>query len=292
LPDGSLLVVELARGTLTHVNTADGSLDVVASLGGNPSGVALGPDGAAYICNGGGYVYQQVGRDIHPVGPSPSYRGGYVQRVDLQTGDSEVIYEACNGHRLVGPNDIVFDSVGGFYFTDKGKARERDRDWGGIYYASPDGSKIVPAKVPVDDPNGIGISPDGGSLYVADTSSARVWKWTISSPGVLENPTVDRVLSRISRGAEFVFGSAGFQLFDSLAIENSGRIIVGTIGQPGGLTVIDPDIGSGAFIGFPEPYVTNICFGGSDLRKAYVTLGSTGELVSAEWPNEGLALAW
>ncbi len=52
MPDGSVLLVEIARGTLTRV-APDGSLSVVAELGGGPNGLAIGPDGAAYVCNNG-----------------------------------------------------------------------------------------------------------------------------------------------------------------------------------------------------------------------------------------------
>ena len=40
----------------------------------------------------------------------------------------------------------------------------------------------------------------------------------------------------------------------------------------------------------PDPMVTNVCFGGKDLRTAYATLSMTGTLVSFEWPRPGLAL--
>jgi gluconolactonase len=54
LDDGSVLLVEIARGTLSRVTT-DGRVQVVADLGGGPNGAAIGPDGAVYICNNGGF---------------------------------------------------------------------------------------------------------------------------------------------------------------------------------------------------------------------------------------------
>ena len=53
LDDGSVLLVEIARGTLTRVD-ADGKTSVVAECGGGPNGAAIGPDGAVYVCNNGG----------------------------------------------------------------------------------------------------------------------------------------------------------------------------------------------------------------------------------------------
>ena len=96
-----------------------------------------------------------------------------------------VLYDHCGPNKLVGPNDIVFDGLGGFYFTDLGKSRARDRDWGGVYYALADGSRITEVVHPILTPNGIGLSPDGKTLYVAETETARLWAFDVLAPGVL-----------------------------------------------------------------------------------------------------------
>src|SRR3972149_4123848 len=54
LPDGNFLVVEIRRGTLTHITPA-GKKTYVANLGGGPNGAAIGPDGHAYGWNCGGF---------------------------------------------------------------------------------------------------------------------------------------------------------------------------------------------------------------------------------------------
>ena len=100
-----------------------------------------------------------------------------------RTGAVSVLYDRCGANRLNGPNDIVFDADGGFYFTDLGKTRARDRDHGVIYYALADGSKIVEVAYPAVTPNGIGLSPDGTVLYVAETEPARLWAFDITAPG-------------------------------------------------------------------------------------------------------------
>src|SRR5437879_3375742 len=76
-------------------------------------------------------------------GPHPDYKLGSIQRIDRATGATTTLYTECDGHKLSAPNDIVFDKDGGFYFTDLGKRYARHRDHGGLYYALPDGSKIV-----------------------------------------------------------------------------------------------------------------------------------------------------
>src|SRR4026209_2234421 len=121
-------------------------------------------------------------------GPHPDYKFGYIQRIDAKTGECKTLYTECNGHKLSAPNDIVFDVRGGVYFTDLGKRYARRRDHGGLYYALPDGSKIVELAFPMLSPNGCGLSPDGRILYVADTEGARLWAFNVEGPGVLEQP--------------------------------------------------------------------------------------------------------
>jgi gluconolactonase len=58
----------------------------------------------------------------------------------------------------------------------------------------------------------------------------------------------------------------------------------------GGITAFDPD-GSTEHYAFPDILVTNICFGGADLRDAWITCSSTGKLYKARWPRPGLKLA-
>ncbi|MBU2409731.1 MAG: SMP-30/gluconolactonase/LRE family protein, partial [Gammaproteobacteria bacterium] len=83
------------------------------------------------------------------------------------------------------PDDPVFDQSGGFYFTDSGKTRERDRDLGCVYCARADGSRIVKVVERTLNPNGIGLSPDKHTLYVAETEIARLWSFGIEAPGGL-----------------------------------------------------------------------------------------------------------
>ena len=65
MPDGSVLLVEIRRGTLSRV-AADGRVTVVAECGGGPNGAAVGPDGACYVCNTGGFEWHDVGGLVVP----------------------------------------------------------------------------------------------------------------------------------------------------------------------------------------------------------------------------------
>src|SRR3954462_12663034 len=159
MPDGSVVLVEIRGGDLTRV-LPDGTKETVAHLGGGPNGAPVGPAGAFYVCNNGGYEWGDVHGLLIPVGTAEPDTHGCIQRVDPGTGEFEVVYAACDGIRLSSPNDIVFDDAGGFWFTDLGHARGRSHDVGAIYYAAADGSSITEI-APGDDPNGIGLSPDG-----------------------------------------------------------------------------------------------------------------------------------
>ena len=284
MADGSVLVVEICSGDLTRIGP-DGDKNTVAHLGGGPNGLALGPDGAAYVCNNGGFKWHRTadGRLIPGLLPA-DYRGGSIQRIDMASGSVSTIYDRCGAYPLRGPNDLVFDDSGGFWFTDLGKRGERSLDHGGVYYARTDGSSIVEVIYPLNTPNGIGLSPDGKRLYVAETGPGRLWAFDIDAPGHIKKGN-----SRYPNGGELVAGLAGFQLFDSLAVEECGNICVATL-YHGGITVISPNGRILDHVAMPDDFTTNICFGGPNMCSAFVTLSSTGKLVRLDWPRAGLKL--
>ena len=284
LADGTVLVVEIRRGTLTRVGP-DGSQEIVAALGGGPNGAAIGPDGKVYVCNNGGFEWQEAGPIVVPGNQPAGYSGGSIQRVDLDSGEFVTLYTECGGHPLRGPNDLVFDAAGGFWFTDHGKNRERDRDRGGLYYARPDGEHIREVVYPLDSPNGVGLSPDGRRVYAAETHTGRVFYWDLAGPGEIEP-----YLASPNQG-HLLAGLPGLQLLDSLAVDAEGNVCVATIVN-GGITSISPDGAKVEHTSLPDPLTTNICFGGDDLRRAYITLSGTGRLVAMDWPTAGLELCF
>jgi len=284
MADGSVVLVEIRRQTLTRVR-ADGKREVLAQLGGGPNGAAIGPDGAVYVTNNGGFQWH-IGPDgsVAPHGTALDYKTGSIQRVDLKSGAVTTLYEQCDGRRLRGPNDLVFDATGGFWFSDLGKSDGESMHLGQVFYARPDGSKVTRAREGMLTPNGVGLSPDQRTLYVAETHTSRVWKLAIEKPGVLA-----------AAGGLFSPGTVlgplpGYQLLDSLAVEAGGKVCVATLVN-GGITAFDPAGGTEHFA-VPDPLTTNLCFGGADMRTAWITASSSGKLYKCRWPRPGLKLAF
>ncbi len=284
MADGSVLVVEIERRTVTKV-APDGTKTIVAETGGGPNGLAIGKDGGLYVCNNGGFEFHEDADGLRPSTQALDYSGGRLERVDLGSGEVRTVHrETGNGLELKGPNDLVVDSIGGIWFTDLGKRRGRDLDYGGVYYAHPDGT-ILEAAHPVLTPNGIGLSPDGRTVYVAETEGARLWAFDLEEPGkVRKHPWPS------PHGGRLVYAAGGrYQRYDSLAVEANGNICVATL-MEGGITVVAPDGRLVEFVPLPDRYVTNICFGGPDLRTAFVTLSMSGRLVALPWSRPGLRL--
>lgn len=283
MADGSMILVEIARGSITRVSPG-GKTETIAEPGGGPNGAAIGPDGALYVCNNGGFEWHDIGGMLIPGHASADYSGGRVERVDLATGKVERLFDEVAGYKLKGPNDIVFDKAGGFYFTDLGKSYgdTRQRDMGALYYAKPGFSDVVEVAHSLVTPNGVGLSPDEDVVYMADTIPGRLWAFDLESPGVAKAG-----LGLLQQGY-VVAGPGGLQYFDSLAVTASGKVCVATI-LNGGITQIAPN-GSFEHFAFPDPLVTNICFGGDDMHDAWVTLSSSGQLAKCRWPEPGLKL--
>lgn len=292
--DGSLLFVDIQQQTLSRLDTK-GQTTVVAQLPGGPNGVAIGPDGAAYVCNNGGiYDFLSVpgpaGKPITVPSPIPSknYTGGKIQRVDLNTGAVTLLYDNCKGQPLLTPDDIVFDQYGGFWFTDTGIQDQNSIRKGGLFYATIDGKSIQHiAAIPTA--NGVGLSPDGTKVYVSDTAFGRLWTVTITDPA--KDPCKIDPAKFAFAPADIVQTLPGLQWVDSLKVEAQGKVCVGTL-ITGGITIFDPADGSTERIDVPDIMTTNLCFGGADMRDVWITASSTGIIYRGRWPRPGLKLAY
>jgi gluconolactonase len=287
MPDGSIILTEIEAKRITRV-APDGTKTVIAQTGGGPNGLAVGPDGALYCCNNGGFEYVEANGYLAPHGIAHDYSGGSIQRIDIETGAVETLYKSGDfGCVLRGPNDIVFDAHGGFWFTDHGKQdfSARCHDIVGIFYGKIDGSHLEEVIFPSYNPNGIGLSPDGKTLYAAETYTCRLTAFNIIAPG-----KVDDAAGPGGPGIP-VYRPAGYKFFDSLGVEECGNICVATIGECG-ISVISPAGELVEFVATDDIFTTNICWGGDDMMDAYITLSGSGRLVKTRWARPGLKLQY
>jgi gluconolactonase len=118
-------------------------------------------------------------------------------------------------------------------------------------------------------------------VYVAETPTGRVWRFALVDAGIVEDA-----------GRQLLCHLDGAQ-FDSLAVDGDGNICVATL-TANGVTAISPDgrIVTEVRVPVKDPFVTNICFGGDDLRTAYITSSGTGRVFVTEWHCAGLATAY
>ena len=257
----------------------------MAETGGGPNGAAIGPDGAIYVTNNGGsFEFMKHERAQHP--RPDAARATRAARSSASTSpparSRPSTTPATGRRRLNGPNDLVFDKQGGIWFTDHGCGDEDGRKCGGLYYAKPDGSKITRARDHLISPNGVGLSPDEKVVYVADTNLGRLWAFDVAAPGEL--------------------GAAGGLRARPGDLQPAG---LPAARQPGGggrrqglrghhhqrrRHRLRPRRLDRALSPFPDLITTNICFGGADMRDAWVTCSSTGKLFKCRWPRPGLKL--
>ncbi len=277
-PDGSVYFVEIRGGRVRKI-APDGKLSVFAKPGGGPNGAARGPDGALYLTNNGGFAW----RKGLPVGPASDYETGRIERSDAE-GNVERIYTSCNGVQLSAPNDLVFDAEGNFYFTDPihrdpaihESINEPTKRKGCVYYASPDGTHIQRVATNLQHPNGIGFTPDGKTLLVAETFASALCAFPILAPGEL--------------GERQPFGKLpdGYHP-DGFCLDKEGYVLAcGVLGA--GIVVFDPNGKQVDLIPSEDKVVTNVAFGGLESKTLYITESGLGRVVTMEWKRKGLAL--
>ena len=282
--DGTVYAVDIDGGRILHL--AGGEVVVVATPAGGPNGLALETPTTAIVANNGGFRWSEpvpgirvpFDRETHTNEPD-GFTGGWLERVDLTSGQITVLHRTCEGRPFRGPNDLVFDEAGGLWFTDHGKGRHDDVDRGGLYYLPPDGVAVQVAAYPLLGPNGVGLAPDGRRVYAAETHTGRLWAWELAGPGEI----VPAAGSLAPAGGVCV-AATPFS-FDSLAVEEDGRVVIGAL--PDGLVAVTPDGKEVDVYPVPGDAVTNIAFGGSDGRRAVITASLTGRIVETSWPRPG-----
>ena len=161
-PDGTIYFNDIPNER-THVyDPESGKTSVFREPSGRANGLFFTPAGALIACEGGA---RRVTRTDH-------------------AGEVTVLADTFDGKKLNSPNDVVPDGVGGFYFTDPryGKNDDREIDVEAVYYIDRKG-KITEVAADLTKPNGIILSPDEETLYVADPGAETIWAYRVDGPG-------------------------------------------------------------------------------------------------------------
>lgn len=213
--------------------------------GGRGNGATLGPDGNLYIADSGRKL---------------------IARVSLKNGQvSTVVDRDDQGRPFHSTNDVVFDRHGGLYFTDPGNFAKDTTD-GAVYYLPPGAHQVRKVADGLAFPNGLALSSNGLTLYVAETPLGQIDAIDLTPNGIVP-PGHRRVFAHVG-------GATGP---DGMRLARDGSLYVAIFGD-GVVAQVSP---SGQIlrrlpVGGKNP--TNLCFarGGKSL---YVTETETNTLV-------------
>jgi gluconolactonase len=212
------------------------------------NGLAIGPDGLLVLCQHGDRRVARLGKN----------------------GEFETIVDRFEGKRFNSPNDLCFDKAGNLYFTDPpyGLPKTfsdpmRELPFTGVYRFGKDGKLTLLTK-DMTAPNGIALSPDEKTLYVANSDGKLpvVMAFTLKGDG-----TVDAGRVMFDMSAEMKTGKKGAP--DGLKVAADGTLFAT---GPGGVHVITPD---GKHLGTIAPGTdfptANCAFGDADGKTLYMT---------------------
>lgn len=196
-------------------------------------------------------------------------------------GTVHVLADRWQGKRFNSPNDLTIDDRGRVYFTDPRYVgnEPREIDTESVYRIDPDGT-VTQIIADVQKPNGIGLSPDGKTLYLADSNpggNQHLLAYPLRPDGTV-GPK--RLLHDFGRGR----GT------DGLCLDERGNLYCAAgSGREGGIYIFSPEGKQLGFIPVPET-PTNCTFGGQDRKLLYITAGKSLYRIPMNTP--GFAVYW
>ena len=262
--DGSVYFTDLDNNRILRMSP-DGDVSTFRQPGNHANGLIFDEQWRLIACEGG---------DGSTAGPR-------ITRTTMETGEVEVLVDRYEGKLLHRPNDVTIDGSGRIYFTDRPEPEHGPEHTGvhGVYRIDPDGTiERILTEPEVVRPNGIVISPDDTTLYVIETEQSEggprnIRAFDLAADGTASNMRVFH---------DFYPGRSG----DGMTIDSEGNLYVAaglhrlrgtseTLDTPCGVHVLSPAGERIEFIPIPEDTITNVAFGGPDLRTLYVTAGKT-----------------
>jgi len=265
--DGTVFFSDIINNRILYFMPGQPLARVFRQPSGRANGLLFDPPGRLLACEGNEF------------GPNDGNRR--ITRTDFRTGHVEVICDSFESRRLNSPNDIACTSDGHIFFTDPcyGCQSNMQLDHESVIHVDPDGrTRIAVSQPDIQRPNGIHLSPDEKTLYVVDSShnvggNRRIWAFHLDE---------NRELSYQRLVYDFAPGRGG----DGMAVDQEGTLYIAAgIHRPRGpheTTDVKPAIyritPTGTLLGqipIVEDVLTNVTFGGDDLRTLYITAGKT-----------------
>jgi sugar lactone lactonase YvrE len=240
--DGNVYFADVPASKIYKIDAASGKISELVGDSGKTSGLFLGPDGSLFA--------SQSGKQT-------------IAKYDL-TGKMAIVATEAPG------NDLVVARDGSVYCTDSGK--------GNVIYISPSGEKRVVAEG-IAFPNGLILSPDGGTLIVAEMRTDKLIYFRVNKDGSLSFKQPYTTLM-IARGKN----DSGA---DGLTVDGVGRVYVAT---HAGVQVIDTQGRVSGVIARPQPaFLSNVAFGGPEMDTLYAT--SADKVFKRKLNAKGFTLA-
>ncbi|NOX57175.1 MAG: SMP-30/gluconolactonase/LRE family protein [Planctomycetes bacterium] len=265
--DGTVYFSDIINNRIMRFEPQAGRVSVWRQPSGRANGLLFDAEGRLLACEGNEFSDNDGNRRI--------------TRTNMQTGDVEVLTDRFDGVRYNAPNDIAARKNGQLFFTDPcyGRRDQMEMKHESVYRIAPDGrvTRLI-TQPEIERPNGIAISPDERTLYVVDSCSTvggnrKIWAFDLAEDGRVSNQRV-------------VFDFAPGRGGDGMAVDQEGNLYVAagiqrprgpheTDDVPPGIWIISPDSRLRGRIPIPEDLVTNVTFGGEDLRTLYITAGKS-----------------
>jgi gluconolactonase len=246
---GNLYLVDIPYGRILRVSP-QAEWSVVAEYDGWPNGLKIHKDGRIFIAD---------------------HRRG-IMLLDAGKGEVTPVLEHVRREGFKGTNDLAFASNGDLYFTDQGQTGLQDAS-GRVFRLRQDGN-IDCLMENIPSPNGLVLSPDEKTLFVAVTRANQIWRLPLHPDG-----TTSKV------GAFITLSGGGGP--DGMAIDEDGGLAVAHVGL-GSVWLFN-------HLGEPQHRIvsceglstTNIAFGGAGGKSLFITESDSATVLQADLPVKG-----
>ncbi len=265
--NGGVLFTDIQRSSIVRYDIEMETTEILDSRSGGANGLFFDSDGKLISMDGN---QRQVSRR---------------SAADVSVIE-DVLADEWNGLRFNSPNDLVIADDGGIYFTDPDYQNRRSQPEA-VYYLNPAGdlSQIISG---FRRPNGISLSPDGETLYLAVEAEFRIMAYDIG-PGSLPTNEREFALTNVDAEGNRIRGISNGP--DGMTVDPAGNLYAAVQNAvwawtPTGERLFELDV--------PEN-PTNVVFGGADGKTLFITARSSlyaVDLNIVPEPNSALLLGF